>query len=154
MILSAQSLAARGIVSPFSERGVINGMSFGVSSAGYDVRVRQEVRQSKDEWGRVILASTVEHFAMPDDVLGHVCDKSTWARRGVFVQNTIIEPGWRGWLTLEITTARRDEDLLIEAGSPIAQIVFHLLNLPTDKPYNGKYQDQKRDPQEAIFDKT
>ena len=40
---------------------------------------------------------------MPSDVLGQVCDKSTWARRGVAVQNTIIEPGWRGYLTVELT---------------------------------------------------
>lgn len=94
-----------------------------------------------------MLASTIEHFTMPDDVLGEVKDKSSWARRGLAVQNTVIEPGWRGHLTLELTN-HGDEGLTIHRGQPIAQIIFHqVLGLVT--PYDGKYQDQARGPQDA-----
>jgi len=86
---------------------------------------------------------------MPDDLLGVVHDKSSWARRGLTVQNTVIEPGWRGFLTLELTY-HGDADLALHQGDPIAQIVFHRLDMATVQPYDGKYQDQAPGPQEAI----
>jgi dCTP deaminase len=55
--------------------------------------------------------------------------------------NTVIEPGWRGFLTLELSN-NLNEDLEILTGDPIAQILFELLDRPTDQPYTGKYQDQ------------
>ena len=98
--------------------------------------------------GRFILASTVEYFDMPNDLVGIVHDKSTWARRGLAVQNTVIEPGWRGYLTLELTMhAWRFQR--IRAGTGIAQIMFHRLDQPAEKPYSGKYQNQERGPQPA-----
>lgn len=130
------------MVNPFVERSVAHGMSYGLSAAGYDVRVKQR-RILRP--GAFVLASTVEHFDMPNDVLGHVADKSTWARRGITVQNTIIEPGWRGWLTLEIAN-HGDAIVELEEGMPIAQIIFHLLAAPTELPYGGKYQDQEDKP--------
>jgi dCTP deaminase len=60
----------------------------------------------------------------------------------------VIEPGWSGYLTLELTNHGHDA-LDILWGDPIAQIVFHWLDHATDQPYNGKYQDQKRGPQPA-----
>ena len=106
-----------------------------------DVIVRQ---------GDFTLASTLEHFAMPNDVLGHGADKSTWARRGLAAQNTIIEPGWRGFLTLELTN-HGAEVISIKAGTPIAQIIFHRLEASAERPYAGKYQDQENCPVEAIM---
>src|SRR5438045_553731 len=88
---------------------------------------------------------------MPNDVMAIVHDKSTWARRGVAVQNTVIQPGSRGWLTLEITV-HAWRFLRIRAGTPIAQLVFHRLEAPTERGYNGKYQNQRRGPQPAIFE--
>lgn len=145
MILSAQSIRERGIISPFFERTVSHGLTFGLSSHGYDVRIKQHLWVPQ---GRFKLASTVEHFDMPTDVCGRVHDKSTLARLGLAVQNTIIEAGWRGFLTLEISNnGYRDLELL--PGQPIAQIIFELLDQPTDQPYAGKYQDQADEPVEA-----
>lgn len=145
MILSAQTIRKRGIIRPFSERTIVNGMSYGLSSCGYDVRIKQHLIVPP---GRFKLASTVEHFWMPNDVVGRVHDKSTLARLGLAVQNTIIEPGWRGYLTLEISNnGYRDHEL--EAGQPIAQIIFELLDEPTEQVYSGKYQDQADEPVEA-----
>jgi dCTP deaminase len=134
------------MVEPFHERTVSAGMTFGLGPAGYDVRIKQRLTLMRGEFA---LASTVERFAMPTDVLAKVADKSTWARRGLAVQNTIIEPGWTGWLTLELTN-HGHTPIDIEAGAPIAQIIFHQLLEPTEIHYSGKYQNQADAPVAAI----
>lgn len=135
------------MVAPFNERTVHDGgMTFGLSPAGYDVRIAEEVHLTN---GLFALASTIEKFDIPNDVLAYVKDKSSWARKGVALQNTVIEPGWCGFLTLEITMHAMGH-IMIPEGSPIAQIVFHRLEQPTEQPYRGKYQNQRRGPVEAI----
>lgn len=155
MILSAQTirrLCAMGqLVAPFHERTVQNGKSFGLSACGYDVRV--DLKNHAEEYaimpGEFLLACTYEHFSMPTDVVGRVHDKSSWARKGLAVQNTVIEPGWKGYLTLELTN-HGSEVLVIRAGDPIAQILFERLDEPTHQAYTGKYQNQPARPVEAI----
>lgn len=157
MILSAQSIRARGIFAPFSERTVHNGMSYGLSAAGYDVRlslahlVEEPASGARACFllpGCSMLAATLERFDMPADLLGVVHDKSTWARRGLAVQNTVVEPGWCGFLTLELSN-HGTKALHLVHGDPIAQVVLHLLDHPTEAPYRGKYQDQAPGPQGA-----
>ena len=153
MILAAQDIIRYNIISPCVQRTVEHGMSYGVSAAGYDVRVEFDDKGQYDSHrlnpGEFMLASTIERFDMPDFLLGIVHDKSSWARRGLAVQNTVIEPGWSGYLTLELTN-HSPSYIIIKRGMPIAQIVFHVLSQPTDRPYSGKYQAQKRGPQEPI----
>ena len=156
MVLPAQKIrflcsgayGQRPMLEPFHERTVANGMTFGLGPAGYDVRIKQRVTLMRGEF---VLASTVERFSIPNDVLAKVSDKSTWARRGLAVQNTIIEPGWNGFLTLELTN-HGYSPIDIEAGSPIAQIIFHQLLEPTELRYEGKYQDQADAPVAAIME--
>jgi dCTP deaminase len=148
MIIPAQTLRQLKPVEPFVERTRHHGMTFGLSPAGYDIRIAQDVKLSRLR--SFVLASSVERFVMPADLIAQVCDKSSWARRGVAVQNTIIEPGWRGYLTLELTYARW-WPIRIKAGSPIAQIIFFRLEAPTEQPYAGKYQDQRAGPVPAII---
>ena len=154
-ILSAQTIAARcqgtsPMVFPFHERTVVKGKTFGLSAAGYDVRVVFGVGNIVQlRPGGFLLAATKERFIMPDNMIGMVHDKSSWARKGLAVQNTIIEPGWRGYLTLELTN-HGNGPIIIEAGEPIAQIVFQFLDHATMYPYAGKYQDQNPGPQPAI----
>ena len=148
MILSAQSIRKRKPIYPFFDRTTFAGMTYGLGPAGYDVRIAERVKLRPGEFS---LASTVEQFYMPADVLAIVHDKSTWARKGLAMQNTVIEPGWRGFLTLELTN-HGPNTLEIPDGSPIAQIVFHLLDQPTDTPYRGKYQDQAAGPVAAIME--
>ncbi len=152
-VLSAQSIRKRGIFQPFHERTVSNGMTFGLGPSGYDVRIAEDITLSNSVYGpfRFTLASTIEHFTMPDDCVAYVKDKSTWARQGVLVQNTVVEPGWKGWLTLEMSY-EGDGEIHISAGSPIAQIVFHKLDEPTEAPYSGKYQNQPEGVQPAIME--
>lgn len=135
-------------VSPFCERTVFNGMTFGLSCAGYDIRIDQDVILEPQQFS---LASSFEQFNMPTNWLGYVKDKSSWARLGLAVQNTVIEPGWRGFLTLELTNHSK-ETINIAKGSPIAQIVFHVLMGMPEKTYTGKYQDQPRGPQKSIVE--
>lgn len=159
MILSAQSIRRRcytdvPLVKPFVGRTREHGVTFGLSSAGYDVRVEFD-REGEQEVlplypGQFCLASTIERFSMTNDIVGIVHDKSSWARRGLAVQNTVIEPGWCGWLTLELTNHSR-EKIILRRGMGIAQVIFHLLDEPTDLPYEGKYQDQERGPVENIM---
>lgn len=161
-VLSAQSIRSRIaksyidgyqkrfllVIDPFHERTINNGMSFGLSACGYDIRIRERVTIKP---GGFTLASTIEYFSIPIDLMAEIKDKSTWARRGIAVQNTIAEPGWHGFLTLEITNHSADT-ITIEAGSPIAQMVFHVLDYPTQEPYTGKYQSQPQGPVAAILE--
>lgn len=148
MIVPAQTLRLLKPVTPFHERTMLRGMTYGLGPAGYDVRIAETIDL---EPGTFMLASTIERFTMPDDLMAIVHDKSTWARRGLTVQNTVIEPGWRGYLTLELAL-HGQSGLWINRGDPIAQIVFHRLEAPTDSPYGGKYQDQEAGPQPARID--
>jgi dCTP deaminase len=146
MILSMESIYARKPLTPLVSKGVQNGLSYGLSNASYDVRIEQNLIL----WpGRFALASTIETFNMPDDLAGVVMDKSTNARRGLCVQNTFIDPGFRGFLTVELTN-HSWRFIRLQAGDAIAQIVFHQLDHPT-KGYSGKYQDQQRGAQFPRF---
>jgi dCTP deaminase len=131
-----------------------HGVSYGLSEAGYDIRIKQEIifRPHHDTMtvngrkGRFIIASAIEHFSMPSSLVGIVHDKSTWARKGLSVFNTVIEPGWNGFLTLELVYHGEGE-LYIPAGAGIAQVLFHEVQLPAS--YDGKYQNQEDRPVEA-----
>lgn len=119
-----------------------HGVSYGLSEAGYDIRIKQDIYLCGVN--RFALASTVERFKMPKTLVGVVHDKSTWARRGLSVFNTVIEPGWAGWLTLELVYHGSDA-IKIPAGAGIAQVLFHHLEWPADYG-DGKYQNQENEP--------
>lgn len=131
--------------------------SHGLSEAGYDIRIKQDVAfyprnnafavDGVLSQGSFTLASAIEEFQMPSDLVGIVHDKSTWARRGLSVFNTVIEPGWKGFLTLELVYHGRGE-LHIPAGSGIAQVLFH--QTMAHASYDGKYNNQADKPVEAI----
>ena len=141
-----------------------HGVSWGLSEAGYDIRIKQDVvfngkygnsirqhnedgtRTDKKFAGIFVLASAIEEFDMPDCLVGIVHDKSTWARKGLSVFNTVIEPGFKGGLTLELVYHGNTE-LIIPAGSGIAQVLFHKITRPAR--YEGKYQGQSSDPEPA-----
>jgi len=156
MIASGETIRKLGIFEPFSERTKHNGLTYGVGPAGYDVRAEFDEHGIIEDMtimpGGFVLISTIERFIMPKFLLGIVHDKSTWARMGLAVQNTVIEPGWCGWLTLEVTN-HSQEEVTIVRGDPIAQIVFHFMDEPASVSYDGKYQNQKRGPVKPIFEK-
>ena len=129
------------MIYPFTaEKVVVNGKSYGLSSASYDVRIAHDLRILPWE---ATLAYTIEDFYMPDNVVGYVCDKSTYARLFVSAFNTLFDPGFQGNATLELVNM--GEDVIdIKAGDPICQLAFHWLDKKTDRPYSGKYQHQTK----------
>lgn len=152
MILSGTTIRELGIITPHVQRSKCGGMSYGESFCGYDIRIAHPVIL----WPLITrLTASVERFRMPSDVVGMVTDKSTWARRGVQVQNTIIEPGWHGWLTIELTYSPISiwrPRMVIPSGSPIAQVMFSRIDRQTSG-YDGKYQNQPARPVEAILER-
>lgn len=170
-----------------------NGVSYGLSEAGYDIRITQDIEffppdtlklwklfsdhrtqadvcpitkilmqrahlgfcrvthnngKVEDIIGRFTLASAVEKFDMPSRLVGEVKDKSTWARKGLSVFNTVAEPKWKGYLTLELVF-QGNEPVTIKAGSGIAQVLFALTSEEGDYG-DGKYQNAEDHPQPAI----
>ncbi|MBC8121737.1 MAG: dCTP deaminase [Gemmatimonadaceae bacterium] len=95
------------------------------------------------------LAHSVESFAMPDDVVGMTSCKSTYIRSGVNIPITILEPGWKGVLTLEIANPTPC-DVLVYANEGIAQVLFFSTEHPPEVTYAtrqdgpGKYQSQEK----------
>lgn len=148
MILSAQTIRRLQPIKPFNERTKSCGMTYGLSVAGYDIRIAEAIDLYPHNFR---LASSLEEFNMPNNVLAYVKDKSTWARQGLAVQNTVIEPGWKGFLTLELTN-HSSKIIKLNKEMPIAQIIFHLLDEPTEQPYDGKYQNQKSGAQLPLFE--
>lgn len=144
--LSAQSIRTLcertpPLIVPFVDRKVVvNGKSYGLSAASYDVRIAHDLTLMS---GEASLAHTLENFNMPPDVVGYVVDKSTYARRFVTAFNTLLDPGWHGNLTLELVNLGPSL-VEIQAGDPIVQIAFHWVDEITDRPYAGKYQAQER----------
>ena len=161
MIVNGKSLLeAAPIKNMLSTKERAHGVSYGLAEAGYDIRIKQEVVfkpmtmgpeiwiDGQPEYGRFCLASAIQEFDMPTDLVGVVHDKSTWARQGLSVFNTVIEPGWKGFLTLELMF-HGSKELILPAGCGIAQVIFS--SLAHDAQYEGKYQNQKDDPVASIF---
>lgn len=123
-----------------------NGVSWGLTECGYDIRIKQDVWMFFGR--RFALGSSVEEFDMPENLMGRVLNKSTWARRGVDASMTTnIEPGWKGFLTIELRYSRI-WPIKIKAGSGIAQVIFE--TLAENAQYEGKYQNQRDEPVAAL----
>lgn len=98
--------------------------------------------------GRFILASTVEYFEIPDDLVGRLEGKSSLGRLGLSIHATagFVDPGFRGQLTLELSNVS-SRPIQLTAGMKIAQMSFHRLESACRKPYGhpdlgSKYQGQ------------
>lgn len=90
------------------------------------------------------LCETVERVEVPRDVLAICVGKSTYARCGIIVNVTPLEPEWRGRITLEISNTT-PLPARIYAGEGIAQLIFLRADRVCERSYadkGGKYQDQ------------
>lgn len=162
IITGTDLLALAPITDMLTTKEREHGVSHGLGEAGYDIRIKQEiVFWSAEEYAQqevvidglshpnesFVIASSIEHFQMPTNLVGFVKDKSTWARQGLSVFNTVIEPGWSGWLTLELKF-NTNKYLKIPAGAGIAQVLFQEISVPT--AYTGKYQNAPDMPTPAL----
>lgn len=92
-----------------------------------------------------LLGHTKEIFDIPKDVLTFCISKSTYARVGLIVNVTPLEPGWRGQVTIEISNTT-DLPAKVYGNEGICQFIFLRSARPCRTPYNkrgGKYMDQE-----------
>ena len=159
------------MISPFENKQVRdNKISYGLSSFGYDVRVSNEfkiftnvnseivdpknfklnnfISKKGDECiippNSFVLSSTVEYFRIPNDVMVICLGKSTYARCGIIVNVTPLEPSWEGNVTLEFSNTT-PLPAKIYANEGAAQFIFLKGNEKPDITYadrNGKYMKQ------------
>jgi dCTP deaminase len=160
------------MIEPFVDDQVRQGViSYGVSSYGYDVRVGDEFKVFTNVYNTVVdpknfdpksfvdikadecvippnsfaLASTIEYFRIPRDVLTICLGKSTYARCGIIVNVTPFEPEWEGHVTIEISNTT-PLPAKIYANEGIAQVLFFQSDEPCARSYKdkkGKYQAQR-----------
>src|SRR4051812_1796895 len=137
-------------IEPFNEGALKPGViSYGVSSYGYDVRVGRKFKVFTNAHCAVVdpknfdsrsfidiegdfclippnsfaLAETVEYLEIPRDVIAICLGKSTYARCGIIVNVTPLEPEWRGKITIEISNTT-PLPAKIYSNEGIAQILF------------------------------
>jgi len=111
-----------------------------LSPAGYDARLGEAIRL---EPGAHCLAYTLERFELPLDLAGLIHLRSSLAREGLVGSFAIIDPGFRGNLTLPLYNAGGSL-IEVEAGEKVVQVSFHSLSSPAAKGYAGRYQDSVR----------
>lgn len=158
-------------IEPFTDKQSQSGIvSYGVSSYGYDIRVGRRFKVFTNVYTEIVdpknfsdrafvnvegdhciippnsfaLAETVEWLEIPRDIIAICVGKSTYARCGVIVNVTPLEPEWRGKVTLEISNTT-PLPAKIYANEGIAQILFLRGATECKTSYadrNGRYQDQ------------
>ncbi|MDE2228676.1 MAG: dCTP deaminase [Alphaproteobacteria bacterium] len=163
---------ARGMIEPFVEKQTRQGViSYGLSSYGYDARVGRDFKIFTNVSSAVVdpknfssesfvdretdicvvppnsfaLASTIEYFRIPRDVLVICLGKSTYARCGIIVNVTPLEPEWEGHVTIEISNTT-PLPARIYAGEGICQFLFFRSDQVCEVSYadrGGKYQKQR-----------
>ena len=159
------------MINPFvSEQKREKKISYGLSSFGYDARVSNKFKIFTDVDSAVVdpknfssnsfvsreveeciippnsfvLASTVEYFKIPKDIMVICLGKSTYARCGIIVNVTPLEPGWEGHVTLEFSNTT-PLPAKIYANEGAAQFIFLQGNEEPEVTYekrNGKYMKQ------------
>ena len=159
------------MIDPFEPVQVRNGnISYGLSSYGYDIRVSSEFKVFTNVHNSIVdpknfddrsfvdiegseciippnsfaLARTEEHFRIPRDVLVICVGKSTYARCGLIVNVTPLEPTWEGYLTLEISNTT-PLPAKVYGGEGIAQLLFFEGDEEPETAYadrQGKYMEQ------------
>ncbi|MEM6490587.1 MAG: dCTP deaminase [Pseudomonadota bacterium] len=164
--------AAAGMIEPFVERQTREGViSYGLSSYGYDARVSREFKIFTNVDNAIVdpkafseatfvdreadvcvippnsfvLARTVEYFRIPRDVLVICLGKSTYARCGIIVNVTPLEPEWEGHVTLEFSNST-PLPARIYANEGACQFVFLRGDQPCATSYAdraGKYMGQR-----------
>jgi dCTP deaminase len=160
------------MIEPFVETQKREGtISYGLSSYGYDARVAPEFKIFTNVDSAIVdpknfsptsfvdrttdiciippnsfvLARTVEYFRIPRDVLVICLGKSTYARCGIIVNVTPLEPGWEGHVTLEFSNTT-PLPAKIYANEGACQFLFLEGNEPCEVSYAdraGKYMGQK-----------
>ena len=159
------------MIRPFAAKQIKKGISYGLSSYGYDIRVADEFKIFTNVNTSIIdpknfktdsfidvkaksiivppnsfaLARTVEYFKIPRDVITICLGKSTYARCGIIVNVTPFEPEWEGYVTIEISNTT-PLPAKIYSNEGIAQVIFFEASESCEISYadkQGKYIKQR-----------
>jgi dCTP deaminase len=84
--------------------------------------------------------ATTEHLELPNDILGIIHLKSSLCREALIGSFAIIDPGFRGNLTLSLFNSG-ESHIQINKNEPIIHVIFQKTGNPSSNPYQGKYQD-------------
>jgi dCTP deaminase len=110
-----------------------------LSPAGYDLRCSKNVILKPKQYELVATLETVE---LGLNVTAYLHIRSSLAREGVIGSFAVVDPGFRGQLTLNLHNVS-EKQILLREGERIVQIVFHRLGSAARKGYNGSYQNSK-----------
>jgi len=110
-----------------------------LSGAGYDLRLATDTTIPA---GRYQLVATMERVELPNDLAGTLHIRSSLARAGILASLALVDPGFRGQLTISLYNAGT-EPFIMSKGDKFVQIVLHSLSMETQRPYRGKYQDSQ-----------
>ena len=110
-----------------------------LNPAGYDLRCSKKVILKPKHYELVATLETVE---LGLNVTAYLHIRSSLAREGVIGSFAVVDPGFRGQLTLNLNNVS-DKEITLGKGERIVQIVFHKLGSATKKGYNGSYQNSK-----------
>ncbi|MBD3156963.1 dCTP deaminase [Candidatus Peregrinibacteria bacterium] len=91
-----------------------------------------------------LLATTKEYVKLPDSLTAFVEGRSSIGRIGLFIQNAgWVDPGFEGRITLELYNAN-SLPIKLQKNRRICQLVFCKMDQEANRPYQGKYQGQKK----------
>jgi dCTP deaminase len=110
-----------------------------LNGAGYDLRLAADTTIPS---GRNQLVATLERVELPDDLAGTLHIRSSLARAGIIASLALVDPGYRGQLTIALYNAST-EPFRMSKGDKFVQMVLHGLSTKTQRPYRGKYQDSQ-----------
>lgn len=119
------------VLTPY-ERDSLNG-------AGYDLRLAMDVTIPA---GRQELVATLERVELPSDLVATLHIRSSLARAGVMASLALVDPGFRGQLTISLYNAGM-EPCRMRKGDKFVQMVLHSLGMKARRPYRGRYQDSQ-----------
>ena len=110
-----------------------------LNGAGYDLRMGMEAAIAA---GKHQLAATMERVELPEDLTGTLHIRSSLARAGILASLALVDPGFRGQLTISLYNAGT-ETFSMSKGDKFVQMVLHRLDRKTERPYRGRYQDSQ-----------
>ncbi|MDG6223695.1 MAG: dCTP deaminase [Candidatus Bathyarchaeota archaeon] len=110
-----------------------------LNPAGYDLRCAQDVVLKPKQY---VLVATLEKVELGLNLVAFMHIRSSLAREGIIGSFAVIDPGFRGQLTLHLSNVS-DKEIKFHRGERIVQIVFHHLSSTAKNGYNGSYQDSQ-----------
>ena len=110
-----------------------------LNGAGYDLRLSEDAVLFS---GQSKLVATLERVKLSENLAGTLHIRSTLARAGVIASLALVDPGFRGQLTILLFNSCQ-KSIGLARNDRFLQVAFHRLSVKTRRPYVGKYQDSQ-----------